>query len=75
MSIMIDLPPSMAQEAREYATVQGTTLERMLFDYLKAELAKKSRSSGNPLAEFVGCIANKRRTDDVVSELRGYDQW
>ena len=29
MSIMVDLPPAMAQEAREYATVQGTTLERM----------------------------------------------
>ena len=41
MSIMIDLPPSMAQEAREYATVRGTTLERMLFDYLKAELQKR----------------------------------
>ena len=35
MSIMIDLPPAMAQEAQEYATVRGTTLERMLFDYLK----------------------------------------
>ena len=34
MSIMIDLPPAMAQEAREYATVQGTTLERMVVDYL-----------------------------------------
>lgn len=32
MSIMIDLPPAMAQEAREYATVQGTTIERMLFE-------------------------------------------
>ena len=41
MSIMVDLPPAMAQEAREYATVQGTTLERMLFDYLKSELAKR----------------------------------
>ena len=41
MSIMIDLPPAMAQEARDYATVRGTTLERMLFDYLKAELQKR----------------------------------
>ena len=43
MSIMVDLPPAMAQEAREYATVQGTTLERMLLDCLKAELAKRRR--------------------------------
>ena len=41
MSIMIDLPPAMAQEAREYATVQGTTLERMLFDCLAAELQRQ----------------------------------
>ena len=38
MSIMIDLPPAMAQEAQEYVTVRGTTLERMFLDYLKAEL-------------------------------------
>ena len=36
MSIMIDLPPTMAQEAREYATLRGTTLERMLLDCIKA---------------------------------------
>ena len=33
----------MAQEARDYATVRGTTLERMLFDYLKLELAKRRK--------------------------------
>ncbi len=44
MSIMIDLPPAMAQEAREYAIVHGTTLERLLFDYIKNELARKSNA-------------------------------
>ena len=34
MSITIDLPPAMVQEAREYATVQGTTLERLLTEDL-----------------------------------------
>ena len=43
MSIMIDLPPAMAQEAREYATVRGTTLERMLFDYLKTEMERRRK--------------------------------
>ena len=41
MSIIVDLPPAMAQEAQEYATVQGTTLERMLFDCLKSELERR----------------------------------
>ena len=51
MSIMIDLPPSMAQEAREYATVRGTTLERMLFDCIKAELEKR-RKVDDLMAKF-----------------------
>ena len=38
MSIMIDLPPAMAQEAQGYADLRGTTLEQILFDYLKSEL-------------------------------------
>ena len=42
MSIMIDLPPAMAQEAQGYAELRGTTLERILFDYLKSELARKA---------------------------------
>ena len=44
MSIMIDLPPAMAREAREYATIQGTTLERMLLDCLKAELDRRHKA-------------------------------
>ena len=40
MSIMVDLPPAMAQEAQEYATVRGTTLERMLYDCIAAELER-----------------------------------
>ena len=75
MSITIDLPPAMTQEALEYATLKGTTLEQMFIDYLRFELAKGARVQDHPLAEFIGCISNRRRTDDVVSELRGYDQW
>ena len=76
MSIMIDLPPAMAQEAREYATVRGTTLEQMLFDYLKRELKHRNHAGRvNRLSEFIGCIGNGKRTDEVVGELRGYDQW
>jgi len=40
MSIMIDLPPAMAQEAQGYADLRGTTLERLLFDCLKSELER-----------------------------------
>ena len=47
MSITIDLPPAMAQEAREYVTVHGTTLERMFLDYLAAELRRREVSNGD----------------------------
>ena len=43
MSIIIDLPPAMEQEAREYATVRGTTLEQMLLDYLEAEMERRRK--------------------------------
>ena len=51
MSITIDLPPAMTQEAQEYATTQGTTLERMLFECLKAELERK-RKVAETMAKF-----------------------
>ena len=47
MSIMIDLPPTMVQEARDYATVRGTTLERMLFDCVAAELERNRKRHEN----------------------------
>ena len=45
MSIMIDLPPAMAQEAKEYAAVQGTTLERILLDCIKTEMDRRRTES------------------------------
>ncbi len=64
MSIMVDLPPAMAQEAREYATVQGTTLERMLFDYLKTELERR-RIQGEKASQLMA------RWRKVVRKGRG----
>ena len=46
MSIMIDIPPAMAQVAQGYADLRGTTLERILFDYLKSEL-ERSRAAND----------------------------
>lgn len=51
MSIMIDIPPAMAQEAQEYATVQGTTLERMLFECIAAEIERR-RATKKSLDEW-----------------------
>ena len=47
MSITIDLPPATVQEAREYAASRGTTLEKMVFDYVQGELARKVEADAN----------------------------
>ena len=44
MSIMIDLPPAMAQEAQEYASVRGTTLEQMLVDYIRNCVGRRNEA-------------------------------
>jgi len=36
---------------------------------------KVKHAKRNPLSQFIGCIDGARRTDDVVRELRGYEQW
>jgi len=75
MSIMIDLPPQMANDVREYVTADSNALAQLLVDYLRNELVQRRNARNNPLSQFVGCIADGRRTDDVVGELRGYEQW
>ena len=53
MSIMIDLPPAMAQEAQGYADLRGTTLERLLLDCLKSEL-ERSRDADDVYGYLMG---------------------
>ena len=67
MSIMIDLPPAMAQEAQEYATVQGTTLEQMLFDCIARDI-EKQREAKRVMAEFDELVrkTSSRRTEPYV---------
>lgn len=62
MSIMIDLPPAMAQEAQSYARLDGTSLEKLFLDSLAAELTRRRETS-------------KARADDKIDprvrSLRG----
>lgn len=53
MSIMIDLPPAMAQEAQGYTDLRGTTLERLLLDCLKSEL-ERSRAADDVYGYLMG---------------------
>ena len=44
MSIMIDFPPAMAAEVKEYAMDCGTTMQQVIFDCLRRELERKRES-------------------------------
>ena len=74
MSIMIDLPPAMAQEAQEYVTVRGTTLERLFLDYLKEEL-KRRREVESAMSEFDALVektSNRRDSPYVFNRADAY---
>jgi len=57
MAITIDLPPSMAQEAEGYATLEGTTIEQLFIESLAAELRRK-REAKKLLLEFDAYVSN-----------------
>ena len=50
MAITIDLPQQMAEEAKGYATLHGTTLEQMFL-----QLLKPPRSPFRPFSRQLSC--------------------
>ena len=74
MSITIDRPPALAQEAREYVTVRGTTLERMFLDYLAAEL-KRRRDLDAVLSEFDALVETTSQRRDAPYSFNRADAY
>jgi hypothetical protein len=74
MSIMIDLPPALAQEAQEYVTVRGTTLERLFLDYLKAEL-KRWREADSAMSEFDALVEKTSSRRDAPYKFNRADAY
>ena len=74
MSIMIDLPPAMAQEAQEYVTVRGTTLERLFLDYLKSEL-KRRRELDSAMSEFDALVEKTSSRRDAPYKFSRADAY
>ena len=44
MSIMIDIPPVMVQEAQGYASLEGKSLEKLFLDFLSSELKRRRQA-------------------------------
>jgi len=51
MSIMIDIPPAMAREAKGYVSLEGTNLQKLFLDLFAAEL-KRRRQAASLVSEF-----------------------
>ena len=51
MLVMLDLPQALEREAEEYSTARGTTLDRMLANWLENEL-HRNRRADDAVAEF-----------------------
>jgi len=64
MSVVIDLPPVMAQEAKSFATVDGTSLESMFLDCIVAEIERR-RAAKNSLDEW------EREFKSLVAQSEG----
>ncbi len=64
MSIMIDLPPAMAQEAQGYARLDGTSLEKLFLDSLAAELTRR-RETAKAISEFDALVTETSARRDV----------
>ena len=44
MGITVDMPPAMVQEAREYASMRGMTLEQMVFGLVSDQIERYRRA-------------------------------
>ena len=56
MSLAIDLPPAIVQQAKSYASLQGTTLSCLLREYV-ADLAKKNVQDSSPIMRWRRLVA------------------
>ena len=74
MSIVIDLPPAMAQEAQGYARLDGTTLEKLFLDSLTAEL-KRRRQVSQAISDFDALVmetSSRRDSPYVFNRVDAY---
>ena len=64
MSVVIDLPPVLAQEAKGVATLNGISVEAMFLDCITAELARR-RAAKDSLDEW------EREFNSLVAQSEG----
>ncbi len=78
MSITIELPPAVAQEAMGYAMLEGTSLEGLLLSCLKSEFDRRrlknaSKSPMEKWRETVRKSSNRLREPYVFNRADAYE--
>ena len=67
--------PAVMEQIGRMTIKERMTLINWIIEGIRAGRIENASEDTNPLTDFVGCIRNGRRTDEVVGEFRGYNQW
>ena len=68
MSIMIDLPPAIEQEARGYVVLDGMTIEQLALSCIEKEFARRREQRHARSPKAMAAIAEWKR---LVDQSRG----
>ncbi len=74
MSITIDLPPAIVQEATAFAECRHTTIEQLISDFLDAEV-RRARNDGNWKAHFDKLVEETSRRRDAPYRFNRADAY
>lgn len=76
MSITIDMPPVMEREVRDYVAVRGTTIERIVFSYLKNEIVQRRKKEAQcRVRRFRDLVARQTRLEGEPYVFRRQDAY
>lgn len=76
MSIMVDIPPAMAQEAQGYVSLEEASLEKLFLDLFATEL-KRRRQAAALISEFDALVAETSARRDkpyVFNRADAYEE-
>lgn len=74
MSITIDLPPAVVQEATAFAESRNTTLESLISDYLNSEI-RRSRHASDWKSHFDKLVEETSRRRDAPYRFNRADAY
>ena len=75
MSIMLDLSPTMVQEARNYAKMKSETLEQLLVQCIEKEFAhRRKTAAAMAIGNVATIVEHYRRVASEAKHRKGGDE-